>query len=227
MTWLLSAMILATGCSAQAAVASDADDGGSVATAVERSGAALPALEHGIEHMPRSMPLRLQRLHHLYVLGVIQRSCLDEGDAEIERIRQEEASADLGLAATLSAYAGAYEVVRAKHAGWPFHKLSHVKRGLSQLDAAVRARPPEARIRYLRLTSCFPLPFFFKRGSSVSEDAEVLATLLADGEVSLPPDEAMSMVTFLLDEAQLEAGLEARLSERYPRGIAMSGETKR
>lgn len=183
------------------------DTEAAIAASVDAARAALPELDHRIEHQPQALDLRIEKLGLLYVLGVEDRSYLDQGDAEIERVRSMEPTDDLATAAILSAYAGAYEVVRAKHANWPFHKLGHVKDGLKQLDAAVLARPEDPRIRFLRLTSCVPLPFFIGRGDSVTEDTQALATILVDGDHSLSEDRAQEMASFLLDRTDLEGDM--------------------
>ena len=173
---------------------------------------ALPALDHGIAHDPYDVSLRLERLGILHVIGVEERPYLDEGDAEIERIRILSDQEDMALHATLTAYTGAYEVVRAKHANWPFHKLGHVKDGLGYLDLAVRARPDDPVIRFLRLTSCAPLPFFLGRGDTVQEDARALAALLVEGGSGLSEARRTEMIRFLLDRTDLEADLRLGLS---------------
>jgi hypothetical protein len=184
----------------------------SVETAVERAQAQLAAVDGRIEIEPGSVGLRIERLAHLYVLGVEDRTHLDEGDAEILRIHELTEAPEPWLAATLTAYAGAYEVVRAKHASWPFHKLGHANRGLADLDAAVQAEPRDATIRYLRLMSCYPLPFFFSRGESVTEDSQTLASLLAEGDHALPASRVRIMGEFLLERASLEPELARRLA---------------
>nr|HOX53239.1 hypothetical protein [Fibrobacteria bacterium] len=68
--------------------------------------------------------------------------------------------------------------VAAKHALWPPRKLEHLERAAPLLDSAVARSPNHPEIRYLRLMSCYYLPFFFGRKASVEEDFRALARLL-------------------------------------------------
>src|SRR5215217_8461973 len=72
----------------------------------------------------------------------------------------------------LTAYAGALEVVEARHGFWPRERMDPLKRGLPLLDSATAREPGNSEIRYLRLTSCYYLPFFLGRKGSVKEDFE-------------------------------------------------------
>lgn len=196
---------------------------GSVRAAVARAEVLLSAVDERLRDDPSSVPLRLERLRHLHVLGVERRAYLDEGDAEIARVRALSPHPDLWLAATLTAFSGAFEVVRAKHATWPPTRLSHVKEGLRRLDTAVQAQAGDPEIRFLRLTSCVPLPFFFNRGDSVREDARALAALLTSGQHSLSDDALVTMATFLLDEVELEGSLRQRIAALLAAGAVGGG----
>ena len=219
---LITALALYQPIAIQEAPPQASDTEAAIAASVEAARVALPELNHRIEHQPQALDLRIETLGLLYVLGVEDRSYLDQGDAEIERVRDLQPTDDLATAAILTAYAGAYEVVRAKHANWPFHKLGHVKDGLKQLDAAVMARPEDPRIRFLRLTSCVPLPFFIGRGESVTDDTQALATILVAGDHSLSEESAQEMATFLLHQTELEGDMRVSVASvaapTYPGG---------
>lgn len=147
---------------------------------------------------PTRRSLRLERLRLLYFLSVAEEGYLDLAELEIEALRESRAPA-----AALLAFEGALEVVRGKHAFWPHDKIGHVRDGLAVLDRAVVAAPQSRDARYLRLLSCFYLPFFFGRGDTVEEDLAALARLLTRGPGTLSPASYAAVGDFVLRHARL------------------------
>lgn len=117
---------------------------------------------------------RMDRLRALYFLSVSEASLLPEAERSLAwLVERSRIGADLR-----DAYKGAFEVVRAKHDLWPPAKLDALKRARPLLDGAVARSPDQVEIRFLRLMSCYYLPFFFGRSWSVEEDFGRLAKLL-------------------------------------------------
>lgn len=117
---------------------------------------------------------RLDRLRTLYFLSVADEDLLPEAERALTwLVARSRIDGDLR-----SAYKGAFEVVRAKHGLWPPGKLDALKRARPLLDGAVARSPDQVEIRFLRLMSCYHLPFFFGRSWSVEEDFGRLAKLL-------------------------------------------------
>ncbi|MGI9629181.1 MAG: hypothetical protein ACR2QM_20325 [Longimicrobiales bacterium] len=145
-------------------------------------------------------PLLLERLRLLYFLSVDQEEHLTAAKEQIERMTQGEGASE----AVLSAFDAALEVVRGKHAFWPHQKVSRVREGLSSLDDLVSAYPNEPEVRYLRLMSCFYLPFFFRRGGTAEADLEALGGLLAQTRGTLSRRAYGAVGEFVLSEATLD-----------------------
>jgi hypothetical protein len=119
---------------------------------------------------------RMDRLRTLYFLSVGDADLLPEAERSLAwLVARSRIESDLR-----QAYKGAFEVVRAKHGLWPPGKLDALKRARPLLDGAVARSPNHVEIRFLRLISCYHLPFFFGRSWSVEEDFGRLAKLLPE-----------------------------------------------
>lgn len=104
------------------------------------------------------------------------------------------------MRATLNAYEGALEILRAKHAFLPPSKLRHLRRGLETLDRVMTAHPKDVEARYLRLMSCFYLRGILGRKGSVREDFAALARLLPGERERYPAELYGAIARFVLEE---------------------------
>lgn len=137
----------------------------------------------------------LERLRTFWFLSVAEDSMLPRARAEWEALRsRRELYPDLERA-----YQGALAVVEAKHALWPPAKLDHLKRAAPLLDSAVARSPNHPEIRYLRLMSCYYLPFFFGRKWSVDADFQALAQLLPQSRGVVPEGLRTEVAKFVLE----------------------------
>jgi hypothetical protein len=104
-------------------------------------------------------------------------------------------------------------VVKAKHARWPPRKLQYLRTGVERLDALVEANPNVPDVRYLRLVSCYYLPFFLKREESVEADFRALIAELPKGSSLIPPAIYRGIIQFVLDNGEMTQAERARLEE--------------
>jgi hypothetical protein len=155
----------------------------------------------------------LDRVRHLYYEAVQSEGAIARGLAEVER--QRAAVDDPAARATLTAYVGAFTLLRAKHGSWPPDRLRHTRRGLATLDSLIAAHPEQAEARYLRLMSCFYLPRILGRGWSVRDDFAALSRLLPGVRAQYPPELYRAIATFVLENGrpapEQRAALEASL----------------
>ena len=133
---------------------------------------------------------RMEGLWAHYFLSVARR------DAEKDALRAQEGLSEAfpeGSAQkrTVAAIGGALEVIRGRNSRWPPNKLEHVRKGLEILDTLVREHPEALEVRYLRLVSCFYLPFFFDREESVKADMTALISGLHEEALAFPPDDPL------------------------------------
>jgi hypothetical protein len=167
---------------------------------------------------PGSRDLRRDRLRILYVLAVKEEALRAEGEAFLATLPYA-----LDLTAgdpLLQAYRGAFRVLGAKHDLWPPRKLEHLKAGIPALDSAVAARPDQAEIRYLRLVSCYYLPFFIGRKDSVKSDFAALARLLPEAHADYPARWYLGFARFVLEKGGLPESERARVAEGMRRAAA-------
>lgn len=111
------------------------------------------------------------------------------------------------------ALGGALEVVRAKNSRWPPNKLEHLWRGLDILDGLAEEAPEDPAVRYLRLVSCYYLPFFLDRDESVREDFGVLPTLILEKGDAFSPPIRRVVVDFVLDKGEMTDPVRTRLED--------------
>lgn len=156
----------------------------------------------------------VDQVRHLYYEAVQSEGAIARGLAEVER--QRAATRDEAVRATLTAYVGAFTLLRAKHGVWPPDRLRHTRAGLAVLDSLIAAHPEHAEARYLRLMSCYYLPRILGRGWSVREDFAGLARLLPSVRGQVPPDLYGAITRFVLDNGtptrDQRAALEASLA---------------
>ena len=138
----------------------------------------------------------LELVRHLYMDAVESGRAIPRGIAEVDR--QRAAARNGEVAATLTAYRGAFTLLRAKHGTWPPDRLRHTRDGLAVLDSLITEHPDHAEARYLRLMSCYYLPRILGRGGSVRDDFAALARLLPSVRTDYPPEVYQAIVDFVL-----------------------------
>jgi hypothetical protein len=158
-------------------------------------------------------PAEVQGVRQLYGQALTSERGIPRGLAEVERLRA--GTRDPYALATLTAYTGAFTVLRAKHGIWPPDRLRHTRNGLAVLDSVIAAHPRHAEARYLRLMSCYYLPGIFGRGWSVRDDFAALARLLPSVRGDYPPDLYQAIVRFVMEHGhpspEQRAALQASL----------------
>ncbi len=192
------------------------------------------ALEKELAARPADPELRRDRLRLAYVESVSEKSQGTVAEQAWQwldsALRSEEpppADAEKRRA-WLRAYAGALEVVKAKHAFWPPRKLEHLKAGLPALDSAVAAYPKDAEIRYVRLTANFYLPFFLGRKDTARVDLRALETRLAPERQNFRPLWFASMARFVLENGRFaDGGRDALLAAWREAAAAVAEEEEK
>lgn len=182
----------------------------------------LADLEKRIARDTGNAPLRHERLRNLYFLSVSDNKWLSTAVQSLSWLERHDAIGD----DLRSAYLGAFEVVRAKHALWPPSKLEFLKRAEPLLDSAAARSPDDVEVRYLRLMSCYYLPFFFGRSWSVKSDFDALARLLPGAGGTLPPGLLATVAKFVLDKhGSLTATQRAKLKATHEASRRKASET--
>ena len=162
---------------------------------------------HDSWNLPHSW--ETEKLWVLYFLSVEER----EWEGRAVALADSLAALQLPEDRHIRALGGALEVVRAKNSRWPPNKLEHLRKGLAILDGLVGEAPEDPVVRYLRLVSCYYLPFFLDRDESVGEDFGVLAAVLPEKGAVFSPPVRRAVVAFVLDKGEIGEPDRTRLEE--------------
>lgn len=76
--------------------------------------------------------------------------------------------------AIITAYKGALEALRAKHAWMPFNKLAYLDNSKKFFITAIEAAPNDIEIRFLRFSIQSNLPIFLMQSPNIQEDKEII-----------------------------------------------------
>lgn len=112
----------------------------------------------------------------------------------------------------LTAYRGGIMALKAKHAFWPFSKLSYLNESMEILDSIISKVPDNLEIRFMRYSILHYVPDFLGWGDEKKADASKIYVLLMAKEYKGLPDELITGITqFMLDSDRLSPLQEAEL----------------
>ncbi len=112
----------------------------------------------------------------------------------------ENTNATIAENATITAYKGALEALRAKHAWMPFNKLIYLDNSKKFFATAVENAPNDIEIRFLRFSIQSNLPVFLMQSPNVQEDKEVIIKNLEQN--TLDPRFVEVIAAFVLKSGQ-------------------------
>ncbi len=72
------------------------------------------------------------------------------------------------------AYLGAFQAIWAKHIINPISKISTFKKGKKNIEAAVKSKPDDLEIRFVRLSVQLNCPSFLGYSSNINEDKKIV-----------------------------------------------------
>jgi 15-cis-phytoene synthase len=155
------------------------------------------ALHARLERESFNAAIALDLVRARFFEGVDDAAAVGHGRGALLLLREHDADFSARHAALLSAYAGAFSMLEAKHGRWPHARLRAVRSGLAQLDAAVARKPDDLEVRYLRLVCTWHLPGLFGRRDSARDDLRAVRLLLAEQPDVLPTSMHGAVVAFL------------------------------
>jgi len=100
-------------------------------------------------------------------------------------------------------YIGSLIALRGKHAFLPHTKLKWAKRGLAIMDSGLQKRPNDIEALFIHGTTCYYLPFFFRRGDDAQRDFNEIIKLMPQQMDTHDPKLIRNVVAFLLEHAKL------------------------
>ena len=100
-------------------------------------------------------------------------------------------------------YIGALVALRGKHTFSPYTKLKWAKRGLAIMDSGLKKSPTDIEALFIHGTTCYHLPFFFRRGDDAQRDFRKIIKLMPQHVDAYDPKLITNVVAFLLENAKL------------------------
>lgn len=100
-------------------------------------------------------------------------------------------------------YIGSLIALRGKHAFLPHTKLKWAKRGLAIMDSGLQKSPNDIEALFIHGTTCYYLPFFFRRGDDAQRDFREIIKLIPQQMDTYNPKLMTQVVAFLLENAKL------------------------
>ena len=100
-------------------------------------------------------------------------------------------------------YIGSLIALRGKHAFLPHTKLKWAKRGLAIMDSGLQKSSNDIEALFIHGTTCYYLPFFFRRGDDAQRDFREIIKLMPQQMDTYNPKLMTHVVAFLLENAKL------------------------
>ena len=119
--------------------------------------------------------------------------------ALLKRIRQMEPK----YTGRTQVYIGSLIALRGKHAFLPHTKLKWAQRGLAIMDSGLQKSSNDIEALFIHGTTCYYLPFFFRRGDDAQRDFREIIKLMPQQMDTYNPKLMTQVVAFLLENAKL------------------------
>ena len=100
-------------------------------------------------------------------------------------------------------YIGSLIALRGKHAFFPHTKLKWARRGLAIMDSGLQKSPDDIEALFIHGTTCYYLPFFFRRGADAQRDFRKIVKLMPQQLDTYDPKLITNVVAFLLENVKL------------------------
>ncbi|MCE2402474.1 hypothetical protein J4G08_16520 [Candidatus Poribacteria bacterium] len=100
-------------------------------------------------------------------------------------------------------YIGALFALKGKHAFLPHTKLKWAKRGLAIMDSGLKKDPNDIEALFIHGTTCYYLPFFFRRGDDARRDFRKIIELMPQQVDTYDLKLIKNVVVFLLENVKL------------------------
>ena len=100
-------------------------------------------------------------------------------------------------------YIGALVALKGKQAFFPYTKLKWARRGLAIMDRGLKRNPDDLEALFIHGTTCYYLPFFFRRGDDAQRNFRKIIKLMPQQMDTYDPKLIKNVVVFLLENAKL------------------------
>ena len=112
-------------------------------------------------------------------------------------------------------YIGALVALRGKHAFLPHTKLKWARRGLAIMDTGLKKNPNDIEALFIHGTTCYYLPFFFRRRDDAQRDFKKIIQLMPQQIHAYDPKVIKNVIVFLRENAKLTDSEKTYLYQCY------------
>ena len=104
------------------------------------------------------------------------------------------------------AYYGSLDALRAKHAFWPFSKMSYLSTSMEIFKKAISEDPDNLEIRFMRFSILDHVPGFLGYGDELNSDIQIILKLLTENNFEyLGSDIQKGIIEYMLDCGRLDS----------------------
>lgn len=115
------------------------------------------------------------------------------------------------------AYYGGIEALKAKHAFWPFNKLSYFNSSMEILKKAVDGEPENLEIRFIRFSILDNVPGILGHSEERETDKDEIVFLLCNKDYSkLNKKTQDNIINYMINSGRLSADQLILLSKNFP-----------
>lgn len=139
------------------------------------------------------------RGRHLFYSSVEEPAQIETAIAVFQDIAKRQPA----LAGRAMTYIGSLKALQGKFAFWPHTKWKLANQGLAVMDSGLSMNPDDIESLFVHSSTCYFLPFFFKRGEQAQKHFKRMIELLPSHLHEYDPELMRNVVRFLLDNARL------------------------
>ncbi|MBU2492498.1 MAG: hypothetical protein KJ571_07700 [Bacteroidetes bacterium] len=154
----------------------------------------------------------LEKIRFVYYEAVENENKIEE----LEKIIVNNYSTDqTNYPSIILAYWGAVDALKAKHAFWPFTKLSLLNKSMELMGEALNKSPDDLEIRFMRFSILHFIPSILGYGEERDRDMEKITELIENNNTgSLDPSIQKGIIEFLIESGRLNIKQENLMQEK-------------
>ena len=150
---------------------------------------------------------RLEQARLLFYASIQDKKKIEPAIAAFEKIIRTHPEWE-GRAQT---YVGALMALKGKHSFFPHDKWRWANHGLKIMDEGIAKNPNDVEALFIHSSTCYFLPFFFKRGEDAQNKFRQILQLLPEKQFDLDRQLLKNVLQFIVERAHLSPDERAAL----------------
>lgn len=142
----------------------------------------------------------LRQARQLFYKSVEDEEQIDAAETAFRKLM----ALDKQLEGRATTYLGALVAIRGKHAFWPHDKWRLANEGIELMDKGVAIAPSDVEALFIHGSTCYYLPFFFKRSDDAQQKFRKIVQLLPSQKHAYDADLLLNVVQFMEENAELD-----------------------